>query len=336
MQAFTEMSNLPSIGKPALDARGHKSTFLPASSSSNRLGSENPYHLPGIEQIAAANKTIAELQIELVRAERQKKLGENKIVEENRATQNDMIKYARMIRVGKKFEGLWQKGQISATKASRLSGYSQQMLLVIANRLHNDEEPFPNNGRRSRAVDNVPFIEYCANNVSIQERKGQCLREVPRTQGNKTAIPGSKSSLGTIPGTTSEFFMRSFKEFTAKYFPEDLPVQLQSPLSPYEIKKLTDEILPEVVVSKKSDRRNARRSQSHADGYNYTSGVAGLICLWHLKNLDMMSQTDIESASKELGYDADQIINLDKSCAQPDNQASRDTIRVTKGITVAS
>ena len=164
------------------------------------------------------------------------------------------------------------------------------------------------------------LIEKAKQSAAIFDARGQSLRHVPPSKGNKTSIPNSKASTGSIPGTVHAFFRRVLDEFNAKHYKDDPPPWMGKDLSNYEIKELSKVVLPECTKARKKDRKNARRVQSACDYYNFSSGAAGLNCLYDLKDLDNMTQLEIEALCKELRYDPDNILNLDKSTALPGNR----------------
>jgi len=209
--------------------------------------------------------------------------------------------------------------------------FKHHYISTIANRLHYNEDLFPSTGRPSR-TQSESFKTAVQKSAKKEEAAGKGLRNVPMTNKNSTAIINSKASLGLIPGTVSEFFLREWKAFVAKEYPNGPPPHMANPLSAYEINKLTDEILPHSVIAKKKDRRNARRTQSQLDGYNYSSGAAGISVIWELEDVEHMDVKDLQELCKKLQIDPDQILNLDKSTALPGNKSEvRDRIQVTPG-----
>jgi hypothetical protein len=338
---MSKNTSLPSITGPK---KSTKNLQTPSSSSANltlpiiptrseKSGDHVDFSQPGPQLLACGQFSAAKAKRDLEQAQLAIKIAEGKLAAKKRHEEKRLVTIAKKVRIGRKQDGLWKEGQISAREAENSCNgeFTHQYIATIANRLHNNEDLFPSAGRPSR-IQSESFKTAVQKSAKKEEATGKGLRNVPMTNENSTAIMNSKASLGIIPGTVIEFFLREWKAFVAKEYPNGAPPYMANPLSAYEINKLTDEILPDSVMAKKKDRRNARRTQSQLDGYNYSSGAAGISVIWELEDVEHMDVKDLLELCKKLQIDPDQILNVDKSTALPGNKSEvRDRIQVTPG-----
>ena len=167
-------------------------------------------------------------------------------------------------------------------------------------------------------------MEFVGAVADEAEAMGDSPRHSPGpNKYKKSSIPGSLSSLGMVPGTDHEFFNRLFKDFMIKW----CQISPSKPLSSYHVHELSKVIFPDSVHANQEDRINERRLKANSCPYNFVSGAAGILALWHLKPVD---PTELSARLKKEEYDPDDIINIDKSAHLTGKSAKKDKILVTR------
>jgi hypothetical protein len=146
-----------------------------------------------------SSKTLSKLQqltANKVLLERSLALETQKVEKEEEKERERVLKVAKTIRIGKKDDGLWKEGQVSAHQAARLSGYRHQYLTDIANRYYDDpnESPFHEWGRPSLSK-NTLYMESLHESAADAVKQGNAPRVSKNSSRNKSSIPGSAASL---------------------------------------------------------------------------------------------------------------------------------------------
>ena len=111
---------------------------------SEQSGDHVDFSQPGPQLLECGQISAAKAKRDLEQAQLTIKIVEKKLAAKKRQEEKRLVSIAKKVRIGRKQDGLWKEGQISAREAENLCNgeFKHHYISKIANRLHYNEE-FP-------------------------------------------------------------------------------------------------------------------------------------------------------------------------------------------------
>jgi len=270
---------------------------------------------------------IASLEEKIDACNRRKANALQKIDEVAEVERAQYLGIVKKVRVGRRIEGLWKRGQLSAHALSKMSGYGHNQLAIHARRLYEGEDIFRSAGRPNAKP--VEFVELCIDEATELDMSQNSLRHIARGTGNSGILAGSNPR--DIEGSTAKFLNDQHINWVKEHVHNPTAEQLK-PLSDYHIQKYESTCVPETTEALKSDRQNMARFKANDSLYNFVSLAAQVDLLMGCTDgIESMTNTEILELCNFLKIHPDLLHVLDKSSSYLGETNRKDKLRTTLG-----